>query len=31
LQGNKVRTQATTLKGLPTGIYIVNGRKVRVK
>ena len=31
LQGNKVRTQATTLKSLPTGIYIVNGRKVRVK
>ena len=31
LQGNKVRAQATTLKGLPTGIYIVNGRKVRVK
>ena len=31
LQGSKVRTQATTLKGLPTGIYIVNGRKVRVK
>ena len=31
LQGNKVRAQTTTLKGLPTGIYIVNGRKVRVK
>ena len=31
LQGNKVRAQAITLKGLPTGIYIVNGRKVRVK
>ena len=31
LQGNKVCTQAITLKGLPTGLYIVNGRKVRVK
>jgi GH43 family beta-xylosidase len=30
LQGQKVRTQATTLKGLPTGIYIVNGKKVRI-
>jgi hypothetical protein len=31
LQGQKVRSQATTLKGLPSGIYIVNGRKIFVK
>ncbi len=31
LQGQKVRTLATTLEGLPTGIYIINGRKVSVK
>jgi len=31
MQGNKVRSKATTLSGLPKGIYIVNGRKVIVK
>jgi hypothetical protein len=31
LQGHKVRTKATTLEGLPKGVYIVNGRKVVVK
>ena len=31
LQGHKVRTQATTLEGLPKGIYIVNGKKIWVK
>jgi hypothetical protein len=30
-QGQKVRTQATDLKGLPSGIYIVNGHKIQVK
>lgn len=29
--GLKVRHQTTTLKGLPKGIYVVNGRKVVVK
>lgn len=29
--GKKVRHQATTLKGLPKGVYIVNGQKVTVK
>ena len=31
MQGNKVRTKATTLEGLPQGVYIVNGRKVLIK
>ena len=31
MQGNKVRSKATTLSGLSKGIYIVNGRKVIVK
>ena len=31
LQGHKVRTKATTLKGLPKGVYIVNGNKVVIK
>lgn len=31
LQGVLVREQATTLNGLPNGIYIVNGKKVIVK
>ena len=31
LQGYKVRTKATTLKGLPQGVYIVNGRKIVVR
>ena len=31
VQGRKVRSNATTLKGLPKGVYIVNGRKVVVK
>ena len=31
LQGHKVRTKATTLDGLPKGVYIVNTRKVVVK
>ena len=31
LQGNKVRTKATTAEGLPKGVYIVNGRKIVVK
>ena len=31
LQGNKVRSRATTLKGLAKGVYIVNGTKVIVK
>ncbi len=29
--GQKVKSQATTLKGLPAGIYIVNGRKTVLK
>lgn len=29
--GGKVRHQVTTLKGLPAGIYVVNGQKVIVK
>ena len=28
LQGRKVKTKVTTLKGLPKGVYIVNGKKV---
>ena len=31
LQGKKVRSKATTLKGLPKGVYIINGRKHVVK
>ena len=31
MTGRKVRSQVTTLQGLPHGIYIVNGRKVVVK
>ena len=31
LQGNKVRSKMTTLKDLPKGVYIINGRKVLVK
>ena len=31
LQGSKVRSRATTLKGLAKGVYIVNGSKVIVK
>ena len=31
LQGHKVRTKATTLEGLPKGVYIVKGNKVVVK
>ena len=29
--GRKVRHQVTTLKGLPSGVYIVNGVKVVVR
>ncbi len=31
LQGHRVRTNATTLEGLPKGLYIVNGRKAVVR
>lgn len=31
LSGVKIRSQVTTLNGLPKGIYIVNGKKVIVK
>ena len=31
IQGDKVRSKATTLSDLPQGVYIVNGRKVIVK
>jgi len=31
LQGQKVRAKATTLEGLPKGIYIINGRKIWLK
>jgi hypothetical protein len=31
LSGRKVRSQATTLQGLPKGVYFVNGRKVVAK
>ena len=31
MDGKMVRHQVTTLKGLPKGIYIVNGRKEVVK
>lgn len=31
LQGYRVLTKATTLEGLPKGVYIVNGKKVVIK
>lgn len=31
VSGQKVRHQATSLQGLPKGVYVVNGRKVIVK
>ena len=31
LQGNKVRSKATSLKGLRKGVYIINGSKIIVK
>ena len=31
VQGRMVRSKATTLDGLPKGVYIVNGRKVVVR
>jgi hypothetical protein len=31
LQGHKVRTKATSLDGLPKGVYIVKGKKVVVR
>ena len=31
LQGRKVKVGVTTLKGLPSGVYIVNGKKVMVR
>ncbi len=31
LTGRKLRSQATSLQGLPRGVYVVNGRKVVVK
>ena len=31
LQGNKVRTNATSICGLPKGVYIINGKKVVLK
>ena len=31
LQGHKVRSNATDLKGLAKGIYIINGQKIQVK
>ena len=31
MQGVKVRVNTRTLKGLPSGIYIVNGKKINVK
>ena len=31
LTGRKVRTQTTTLQGLPAGVYVVNGQKLIVK
>lgn len=31
MTGRKLRSQVTTLVGLPTGVYIVNGRKVVLK
>ena len=31
LQGNKVRSNATDLNGLPNGVFIINGKKVVVR
>lgn len=31
LSGSRVRTAATTLQGLPKGVYIVNGKRVIIK
>ena len=31
LQGRRVRQNVTTLKGLPSGIYIVNGKKIAIR
>jgi predicted membrane-bound mannosyltransferase len=31
LQGRKVKANTTTFNGLPSGVYIVNGKKVMVK
>lgn len=31
MQGQKVKSKATDLKGLPRGIYIINGKKIAVK
>ena len=31
LQGQKVRSRATSFEGLPKGVYIINGEKVVVK
>ncbi|WP_231480241.1 leucine-rich repeat domain-containing protein [Prevotella sp. P6B4] len=31
MQGRKVKSKVTTLKGLPSGVYIVNGKKFMVK
>ena len=31
VSGKKVRTNTTTLKGLPRGVYVVNGRKIVVE
>ena len=31
IQGHKVRSNVTSLEGLPKGVYIINGRKVVVK
>ena len=31
IQGHKVRSNVTSLEGLPKGVYIINGRKVVIK
>ena len=31
LRGQKIQSHATSLEGLPKGVYIINGRKVIVK
>ena len=31
LQGRKVKAKATSLEGLPRGVYIVNGKKIVLK
>lgn len=31
LQGRRIRTKATTLEGLPAGVYLINGKKIVVK